>query len=667
MKKKKSVSKKVMLRLLAAMLITNIISTIIVSIFVTSSYTDAEKSYMSEIANNISNNISSVMSEYLAITTTVAKTSSVGEFLLNSTRTQTMQSQENVSTITGDLKSIVNAFDGILSFALLDVEQDGYITQDGTYSDSSFSFASRPYYSAVTTRQPVITEPYLDNITNTMVVSVAAPVLYNNQSLGVVLTDISTDFVSNLVKSNSFKLTGQSIILDSSNNILANPDGKNIGQNISTLGYSDNSFTSAINSPNGQLITYNVNGETKMGCISSIGDLGWKIITEMDYLEFNEQIIIVEAILVGSQIITVLVTLFISLAVVNKLLAPLSQINETVQNLAHGELHKKLEVYTSDDEIGELSENLRATRQALASYIDEITKRLTDFGNGNFANTYSRNIEFVGAFKDIEVALDNSVRLMSGTLHNLRDTVYLVSSGANQVAMGSQGLAEGSNEQSASIQSLNELISNVTIIINETADGAMGVNDRAKAISEELTISNQQMHSLALSMEDIQQKSEKINTIIATIENIAFQTNLLALNASVEAARAGSAGKGFAVVADEVRNLASKTSEAVQDTTALIESTVMAVNEGNKLAVGTTESIQTVTNDVADFIIMVDKIAEASQEQAVAIEQIDNGVREISRVMETNSTISVESAATSEELSSQATVMKESIAQFKMK
>ncbi|WP_308916207.1 PAS domain S-box protein [Jannaschia sp. LMIT008] len=71
-------------------------------------------------------------------------------------------------------------------------------------------------------------------------------------------------------------------------------------------------------------------------------------------------------------------------------------------------------------------------------------------------------------------------------------------------------------------------------------------------------------------MATIQASTDRIEGIVASIQDIGNQTRTLSLNASVEASRAGEAGRGFSVVAGEVRILADKATEAAQQISQLL-------------------------------------------------------------------------------------------------
>ena len=87
----------------------------------------------------------------------------------------------------------------------------------------------------------------------------------------------------------------------------------------------------------------------------------------------------------------------------------------------------------------------------------------------------------------------------------------------------------------------------------------------------------------------------RIDTLVASIEDVSFRTNLLALNAAIEAARAGEKGAGFAVVASEVRELAQASSKASKDIRALIKTGLGEVDAGTAEAAALAETIGTVT------------------------------------------------------------------------
>ncbi|MEP6733019.1 MAG: methyl-accepting chemotaxis protein [bacterium] len=153
--------------------------------------------------------------------------------------------------------------------------------------------------------------------------------------------------------------------------------------------------------------------------------------------------------------------------------------------------------------------------------------------------------------------------------------------------------------------------------------------------------------------------SREIFARTSVIEAIASQTNLLSLNAAIEAARAGEHGRGFAVVANEVRTLASQAATAASDISDL---TASSQERGER----SKQILANLAPGMAGAAAFVKELATTSAEQALDLNEIEQSMKRVDELTQRNAAAAEEFAATSQELSAQATTLEELVGQFRI-
>lgn len=359
------------------------------------------------------------------------------------------------------------------------------------------------------------------------------------------------------------------------------------------------------------------------------------------------------------------VAIVMGLAIIRMITKPLNEIEKAAQGMADGDLNVEI-TYQSRDEIGSLAENMREMTRGYHSLINDISYMVEAMSKGDFCVNTQDETAYKGDFAPILKSLDILRDNLSETLQQINESADQVSGSAEQIASGAQVLSQSSTEQANSVEELVASLQGMNNSIHEVVAHVTEGQENLRRTNQQVDTGHEQMQVMQKAMTEINASSNNIQKIIKDIDDIAFQTNILALNAAVEAARAGTAGKGFAVVADEVRNLAQKSAESAKTTAQLIEQSIQAVQKGQTITGEIAHTIDNMAAEAKNSLTLMEQISMASTEQADAVDQVLQGAEQISAVVQTNSATAEESAASSEELSGQANILKELVKKFRL-
>lgn len=249
-------------------------------------------------------------------------------------------------------------------------------------------------------------------------------------------------------------------------------------------------------------------------------------------------------------------------------------------------------------------------------------------------------------------------------VHEVKSNAHQVATASAQMAQGNQDLSSRTEQQASAIEETSASMAQLGSAVQQNADNAQQASQLVQGASTVAMKGGAVVGQVVLTMQDINQSSQRISDIIGVIDGIAFQTNILALNAAVEAARAGEQGRGFAVVASEVRSLAGRSAAAAKEIKTLIEASVERVEQGSALVGLAGQTMNEVVDSVKRASEIVGAISLSSAEQSTGVREAGRAVTLMDQATQQNAALVEESAAAADHLAQRAEALVKAVAVF---
>ncbi|GGX67416.1 methyl-accepting chemotaxis protein [Saccharospirillum salsuginis] len=284
---------------------------------------------------------------------------------------------------------------------------------------------------------------------------------------------------------------------------------------------------------------------------------------------------------------------------------------------------------------------IRNVRQTLAGIVHDLERVRDGDLSARLTVNERRNDDFDRLSRTVNAmteGLGQLVREVTGSARQSSQLMAELTGESQQLDRSNQQINEQSQSVAASTEEISATLSGITEatrVLSEQVQQTLTSANRGESTLHQAVTGLKETSRVVANIErklnQLNELSGDIDSVVEMINNLAGQTNLLALNAAIEAARAGEAGRGFSVVADEVRQLAERTVEA----TSRINGIVDDIQGFTREAIEVTETgrghLDTVEHHSSEAEQAMGTIANDAHQGAAAAEQMSHSIAEVDK------------------------------------